>query len=90
VGTPIPAWYTKDGELIVAHSREEAEKKAERMKLTQDEDVARHVVLIGALAVFDFGMARRNRRPEDVLPDVVLITARDIIFLWVSRMVMTV
>src|SRR5439155_959630 len=38
-GHQIPAWYTKDGELIVARSREEAEKKAGTTELKQDEDV---------------------------------------------------
>jgi len=38
-GHQIPAWYTKDGGIIVARSREEAEQKAGTSELTQDEDV---------------------------------------------------
>ena len=38
-GHQIPAWYTTDGEVIVARSREEAAAKAGTSELTQDEDV---------------------------------------------------
>src|SRR5256885_12674477 len=37
--TLFRSWYTKDGEVIVARSRAEAEAKAGASDLTQDEDV---------------------------------------------------
>src|SRR6266446_553494 len=38
-GHQIPAWYTKDGDVIVARSEEEARAKAGSNELTQDPDV---------------------------------------------------
>ncbi len=38
-GHQIPAWYTRDGEIIVARSEEEARAKAGTDELTQDPDV---------------------------------------------------
>jgi len=88
-GHQIPAWYTKDGELVVARSREDAEKKAGTNELTQDEDV---LDTWFSSAVWPFSTLGWPDETEDLktfYPTSVLITARDIIFLWVSRMVMT-
>src|SRR5438477_10316403 len=88
-GHQIPAWYTKDGELIVARSREEAEKKAGTTELTQDEDVL-DTWFSSALWPFStLGWPDETEDLKTFYPTSVLITARDIIFLWVSRMVMT-
>src|SRR5437868_807954 len=88
-GHQIPAWYTKDGELIVARLREEAEKKAGRTELTQDEDVL-DTWFSSALWPFStLGWPDETDDLKTFYPTSVLITARDIIFLWVSRMVMT-
>jgi valyl-tRNA synthetase len=38
-GHQIPAWYTSEGEVVVARTREEAEAKAGTNELTQDPDV---------------------------------------------------
>src|SRR5438094_600028 len=88
-GHQIPAWYTKDGELIVARSRAEAEKKAGTTELTQDEDVL-DTWFSSALWPFStLGWPDEIDDLKTFYPTSVLITARDIIFLWVSRMVMT-
>src|SRR5437868_859591 len=88
-GHQIPAWYTKDGELIVARSREEAEKKAGTTELKQDEDVL-DTWFSSALWPFStLGWPDETDDLKTFYPTSVLITARDIIFLWVSRMVMT-
>jgi len=88
-GHQIPAWYTKDGDLIVARSREEAEKKAGTAELTQDEDVL-DTWFSSALWPFStLGWPDETEDLKTFYPTSVLITARDIIFLWVSRMVMT-
>jgi valyl-tRNA synthetase len=88
-GHQIPAWYTKDGELIVARSRAEAEKKAGTNELTQDEDVL-DTWFSSALWPFStLGWPDETEDLKTFYPTSVLITARDIIFLWVSRMVMT-
>jgi valyl-tRNA synthetase len=88
-GHQIPAWYTKDGEVIVARSRAEAEQKAGTNELRQDEDVL-DTWFSSALWPFStLGWPDETADLQTFYPTSVLITARDIIFLWVSRMVMT-
>src|SRR5205807_2901391 len=88
-GHQIPAWYTNDGQVVVARSRAEAEKKAGTNELTQDEDVL-DTWFSSALWPFStLGWPDETDDLETFYPSSVLITARDIIFLWVSRMVMT-
>src|ERR1041385_7089282 len=88
-GHQIPAWYTEDGQIVVARSREEAEKKAGTNELTQDEDVL-DTWFSSALWPFStLGWPGETDDLKTFYPSSVLITGRDIIFLWVSRMVMT-
>ena len=88
-GHQIPAWYTKDGEVVVARSREEAEAKAATTDLTQDEDVL-DTWFSSALWPFStLGWPDETKDLQTFYPTTVLVTARDIIFLWVSRMMMT-
>lgn len=88
-GHQIPAWYTKDGEVIVARTRAEAEAKAGTSDLTQDQDVL-DTWFSSALWPFStLGWPGETEDLKTFYPTSVLITARDIIFLWVSRMVMT-
>lgn len=87
-GHQIPAWYTKDGEVIVAHSLAEAQAKAGTDELTQDGDVL-DTWFSSALWPFStLGWPAETSDLQTFYPTSVLITARDIIFLWVSRMVM--
>jgi len=88
-GHQIPAWYTKDGRVFVARSIEEAREKAGTGDLTQDEDV---LDTWFSSALWPFSTLGWPDETEDLrtfYPTSVLVTARDIIFLWVSRMVMT-
>jgi valyl-tRNA synthetase len=88
-GHQIPAWYTKDGELVVARSLEEARRQAGTDELTQDEDVL-DTWFSSALWPFStMGWPEETADLKTFYPTSVLITARDIIFLWVSRMMMT-
>jgi len=88
-GHQIPAWYTKDGEVIVARSLAEARTKAGTDELRQDEDVL-DTWFSSALWPFStLGWPNETDDLKTFYPTSVLITARDIIFLWVSRMVMT-
>ena len=87
-GHQIPAWYTNDGEVIVARSREEARAKAGTNELTQDQDVL-DTWFSSALWPFStLGWPDETEDLKTFYPTSVLVTARDIIFLWVSRMVM--
>ena len=88
-GHQIPAWYTIDGRIIVARSVEEAKEKAGTDELRQDEDV---LDTWFSAALWPFSTLGWPKETEDLkifYPTSVLVTARDIIFLWVSRMVMT-
>jgi valyl-tRNA synthetase len=87
-GHQIPAWYTPDGDVIVARSEEEARAKAGTDLLTQDPDVL-DTWFSSALWPFStLGWPEKTTDLDTFYPTSVLITARDIIFLWVSRMVM--
>ncbi|MFN2454212.1 MAG: valine--tRNA ligase [Pyrinomonadaceae bacterium] len=87
-GHQIPAWYTQDGEVIVARTEAEAREKAGTNDLTQDEDVL-DTWFSSALWPFStLGWPDETKDLQTFYPTSVLVTARDIIFLWVSRMVM--
>src|SRR5688500_7939701 len=88
-GHQIPAWYTRTGEVIVARSKEEAREMAGTSEITQDQDV---LDTWFSSALWPFSTLGWPNETEDLrtfYPTSVLVTARDIIFLWVSRMVMT-
>ncbi|HSE31224.1 MAG TPA: valine--tRNA ligase [Pyrinomonadaceae bacterium] len=87
-GHQIPAWYTPTGEVVVARSVEEAREQAGTAELTQDPDVL-DTWFSSALWPFStLGWPDETQDLKTFYPTSVLITARDIIFLWVSRMVM--
>ena len=87
-GHQIPAWYTQDGRVIVARSEEEARARAGTDELVQDQDVL-DTWFSSALWPFStLGWPDETNDLKTFYPTSVLITARDIIFLWVSRMVM--
>ncbi len=87
-GHQIPAWYTPSGDVIVARSEEEARTKAGTSELTQDPDVL-DTWFSSALWPFStLGWPNDTQDLKTFYPTSVLVTARDIIFLWVSRMVM--
>jgi valyl-tRNA synthetase len=87
-GHQIPAWYTQDGEVIVARSEAEARERAGTTELTQDPDVL-DTWFSSALWPFStLGWPNETDDLKTFYPTSVLVTARDIIFLWVSRMVM--
>jgi valyl-tRNA synthetase len=87
-GHQIPAWYTRDGQVIVARSEEEARARAGTDELVQDQDVL-DTWFSSALWPFStLGWPDETSDLKTFYPTSVLVTARDIIFLWVSRMVM--
>ncbi|MDQ1559444.1 MAG: valyl-tRNA synthetase [Pyrinomonadaceae bacterium] len=88
-GHRIPAWYTKDGRTIVARSEEEARERAGTNELTQDTDVLDTWFSSALWPMSTLGWPDETEDLRTFYPTSVLITARDIIFLWVSRMMMT-
>jgi valyl-tRNA synthetase len=88
-GHQIPAWYTNDGDVIVARNVEEARAAAGTSELTQDPDVL-DTWFSSALWPFStLGWPDETADLKTFYPTTVLVTARDIINLWVSRMVMS-
>jgi valyl-tRNA synthetase len=88
-GHRIPAWYTEDGRTIVARSLEEAQREAGTNQLTQDPDVLDTWFSSALWPISTLGWPDETQDLQTFYPTSVLVTARDIIFLWVSRMMMT-
>jgi valyl-tRNA synthetase len=88
-GHQIPAWYMNDGTVVVARSEEEAREKAGTDELTQDPDVLDTWFSSQLWPFSAMGWPEDTKDLATFYPTSVLMTARDIIFLWVSRMVMS-
>ncbi|MBO6765681.1 valine--tRNA ligase [Maricaulis sp.] len=87
-GHRIPAWYDEDGNVYVAESEEAASAQAGGKPLTQDEDVL-DTWFSSALWPFStLGWPEDTAELERFYPTSVLVTAFDIIFFWVARMMM--
>ncbi|MEJ2084925.1 MAG: valine--tRNA ligase, partial [Acidobacteriota bacterium] len=88
-GHQIPAWYDVEGNVYVAHTEQEAAARAGTEDLTQDEDVL-DTWFSSALWPFStLGWPDETKDLETFYPTDVLVTAFDIIFFWVARMVMS-
>jgi valyl-tRNA synthetase len=88
-GHQIPAWYTPDGRVFVARSLEDARQAAGTDELTQDPDVLDTWFSSWLWPFSTMGWPDETEDLKIFYPTSVLVTARDIIFLWVSRMVMS-
>ncbi|MPS48155.1 valine--tRNA ligase [Methylobacillus sp.] len=97
-GHQIPAWYSDDGKVYVAHDEAEAKQLAAndgyQGHLKRDEDVL-DTWYSSALWPFstldwtgDEEKDKANLALQQFLPSSVLVTGFDIIFFWVARMVM--
>jgi valyl-tRNA synthetase len=92
-GHQIPAWYGPDGAIFVAMDEAEAYALSERhygrrVELRRDEDVL-DTWFSSALWPFStLGWPERTPELDRFYPNDVLVTAYDIIFFWVARMMM--
>ncbi|MEE2922278.1 MAG: valine--tRNA ligase, partial [Pseudomonadota bacterium] len=86
-GHRIPAWYDEDGNAYVALSEEDAQTEAgPDKKLVQDEDVL-DTWFSSALWPFSTqGWPDKTPDLDTFFPTATLVTAFDIIFFWVARM----
>jgi valyl-tRNA synthetase len=87
-GHRIPVWHCGDcGEVIVAR---EAPMKCEcgGAKLEQDTDVLDTWFSSGLLPFTTLGWPEKTRDQEVFYPTTLLITAYEILFFWVARMIM--
>jgi valyl-tRNA synthetase len=99
-GQQIPAWYLPDGQYVVAKTRSEAFEQAKSLKsqisnlksedLRQDEDVLDtwFSSWLWPISVFDGFKDPNNDDINYYYPTNDLVTAPEILFLWVARMIM--
>jgi valyl-tRNA synthetase len=87
-GQRIPVWYCSDGHLTVAESEPEACAECGSRELERDPDVLDTWFSSALWPFATLGWPEQTRELEVWYPGNVLSTARDIIFLWVARMVM--
>ena len=96
-GHQIPAWYSDDGRIYVAHDELEAKTLAAKDgyngSLTRDPDVLDtwYSSALWPFSTLDWTPdypAKSNTELDLYLPSTVLVTGFDIIFFWVARMVM--
>ena len=87
-GHRIPAWHCQNcHEVIVA--REDPSQCSCGGKLEQDPDVLDTWYSSGFLPFTALGWPEKTRDQEVFYPSTLLVTAYEILFLWVSRMIMT-
>lgn len=95
-GHRIPVYYTEDGRFTAAINEDEARKKLnidDRIELTQDTDVLDtwFSSWLWPLTTMHYDMSQGNNYSDDMkkfFPTNLLVTAPDIIFFWVARMIM--
>ncbi|GGH16191.1 valine--tRNA ligase [Mucilaginibacter phyllosphaerae] len=97
-GQQIPAYYLPTGEFVVAKTKEEALTEAQKIDasltindLTQDEDVLDTWFSSGLwpISVFDGVRNPDNAEINYYYPTNDLVTAPEILFFWVARMIMS-
>jgi len=92
-GHQIPAWYGPDGAVFVEESETKARDAArahygEDVPLERDPDVLDTWFSSGLWPFSTLGWPERTPDLERFYPTSVLVTAYDIIFFWVARMMM--
>ena len=90
-GHQLPVWYTPNDDVVVAEGEAEARRIAQQAYGTEElrrdpERSTRGSARV--MAVLDSRLARATPELEHWYPNQVMVTSRDIIFLWVTRMVM--
>ncbi len=87
-GHRIPAWYDPQGRVFVARTKAEAQAHAGKdVPLRQDEDVLDTWFSSGLWPFATLDWPDKEPDPRH-FPGSVLVTAFDIIFFWVARMMM--
>ncbi len=86
-GHRIPAWHCSCGEIIVAR---EAPAKCTKCggEMKQDTDVLDTWFSSGLLPFTTLGWPEKTRDQQVFYPTTLLITAYEILFFWVARMIM--
>jgi valyl-tRNA synthetase len=92
-GHRIPAWYGPDGHVFVEASEDAAGSAAKKhygkaVELRQDEDVLDTWFSSGLWPFSTLGWPEKTPELKKFYPTSTLVTAHDIIFFWVARMMM--
>ncbi len=87
-GHRIPAWHCKCGEIIVAREAPAKCSKCGESEVKQDTDVLDTWFSSGLLPFTTLGWPEKTRAQEVFYPTTLLITAYEILFFWVARMIM--
>ena len=87
-GHRIPAWHCSCGEIIVAREAPPKCPKCGNAELTQDTDVLDTWFSSGLLPFTTLGWPEKTRDQQVFYPTTLLITAYEILFFWVARMIM--
>jgi valyl-tRNA synthetase len=88
-GHQIPAWYDDEGNVIVARTEAEARAKVgDDRPLRRDNDVLDTWFSSAIVPFSTLGWPHNTQELKMFLPSTVLVTAYEIIFFWVARMVM--
>lgn len=89
-GHQIPAWYDENGNVFVARSEEDAQKRSGSLKLTRDPDVLDTWFSAALVPFSTLGWGKDSEDTPELrafLPSNVLVTGYEIIFFWVARMI---
>jgi valyl-tRNA synthetase len=91
-GHQLPVWYTPAGDVIVAESEDDAHAIAREQfggaALERDPDTLDTWFSSGLWPFSILGWPEKTPELEHWYPNATLVTGREIIFLWVARMVM--
>ncbi len=94
-GQQIPAWYNENGQFVIAKTQAEAEEQfrnsnSESRNIRQDEDVLDtwFSSWLWPISVFDGFKDPNNADINYYYPTNDLVTAPEILFFWVARMIM--
>jgi valyl-tRNA synthetase len=93
-GHQIPVWYGPDHHVFVAGTEAEAQHAADKhysrvMPLTRDPDVLDTWFSSALWPYSTLGWPHKTPELAKFYPNNVLVTAADILFFWVARMMMT-
>ena len=93
-GHRIPAWYTPDGEIVIARDEQEARRRLKdrgidpQIELREETDVLDTWFSSQLWPFSTMGWPEQTEDLRRYYPTSVLITGSDIIFFWVARMIM--
>ena len=90
-GQRIPAWYDDKGNFVVAKTKAEATQKLKTENIKQDEDVLDtwFSSWLWPISVFDGFKDPNNKDINYYYPTNDLVTAPEILFFWVARMIIS-